>query len=282
MSEPATFPTVQELFDLTGRAAIVTGGARNLGYQMAEALAEAGASVVVTARRQERAEAAAEALAASKKVRTLGLPLEITDEASWSTFIDAVQAAFGRIDILVNNAGGRDAKAVEQDPDLPLDVPFLEARSVDEWRRLIDVNLTSVFLGCRAVVPAMKQNGGGKIVNVASTDGMLGRDLRLYDGSGQSATVPDYLASKAGVINLTRAIAVALAPYGIYVNSISPAGFERGQPAEFISRYEQLFPLGRMGRDGIDLKGPVLLLCSRASDFMIGHNLVVDGGFTAW
>jgi gluconate 5-dehydrogenase len=189
---------------------------------------------------------------------------------------------FGRLDVLVNNAGGRDPKAVEPRPHIPVDVAFLEERPLAEWQRLLDVNLTSVFLGCRAVVPAMKRGGGGKIVNIASTDGMLGRDLELYRETGQAAAVPDYLASKAGVINLTRGLAVALAPYHIYINCISPAGFERGQPAPFIKRYSSMFPLGRMGRDGIDLKGPIVLLCSSASDFMVGHNLVVDGGFTAW
>lgn len=277
-----TTPTVQELFDLAGRVAIVTGGARNLGAQMAEALAESGASVVVTARQEAAARHAAEALAARTRRSTLGLALDITDEAAWTDLVRRVDDVFGRIDVLVNNAGGRDARAIAQPPNLPLDVPFLEARPVDEWRRIIDVNLTGVFLGCRAVVPVMKRGGGGKIVNIASVDGMVGRDLALYDGSGQSPTVPDYLASKAGVINLTRGLAVALAPYGIYVNCISPAGFERGQPRIFIERHSAMFPLKRMGRDGIDLKGPIVLLCSAASDFMVGHNLVIDGGFTAW
>jgi gluconate 5-dehydrogenase len=275
-------PTVQELFDLTGQVAVVTGGARNLGRQMAEALAEAGASVVVTARQEAAAVATAADISASCGVATLGLPLEITEEQSWSTFVERALQPFGRIDILVNNAGGRDARTVDREPDLPLDVPFLEARPVDEWRHLLDVNLTSVFLGCRAVVPIMKRQGGGKIVNIASTDGMLGRDLELYRGSGQSPVVPDYLASKAGVINLSRGLAVALAPYGIYLNCISPAGFHRDQPSAFITRYSKMFPLGRMGRDGVDLKGPIVLLCSHASDFILGHNLVADGGFTAW
>lgn len=275
-------PTVSELFDLSGQVAIVTGGNRNLGYQIAEALAEVGASVVVTARKLEKAQTAAQSLAATKKVSTLGLALEITDEAAWRTVVREVMAHFGRIDILVNNAGGRDAKPTVPDQNVPVDVPFLEERPVDEWRRLLDVNLTSVFLGCRAVVPFMKQQRHGKIVNIASTDGLLGRDLELYNGTGQSASVPDYLASKAGVINLTRGIAVAVAPYGIYVNCISPAGFQRGQSPAFVEKYSAMFPLKRMGRDGIDLKGPVVLLCSAASDFMVGHNLVVDGGFTAW
>ncbi len=274
-------PTVQELFDLTDQVAIVTGGARNLGWQIAEALAEVGANVVITARHHEAAVAAAKKLAANKNVRTLGVELEITEEASWTALVETVTREFGRLDILVNNAGGRDAKAAPM-PNVPLDVPFLEARSVEEWRRIVDVNLTGVFLGCRAVVPVMKKFKRGKIVNIASTDGMLGRDLELYNGTGQSASIPDYLASKAGVINLTRGIAVVLAPYGIYVNCISPAGFQRGQPQPFIDKYSKMFPLKRMGRDGIDLKGPIVLLCSAASDFMVGANVVVDGGFTAW
>jgi gluconate 5-dehydrogenase len=278
----ATYPSVQHLFDLSGRVAIVTGGARNLGLQMAQALAEVGANVVVTARRASAAAEAAAELQRVHGVRSHGVALEITDESSWARLVDDVLAEFGRIDVLVNNAGGRDAKAVEPQPHIPVDVAFLEERPVAEWRRLVDVNLTSVFLGCRAVVPSMKRGGGGKIVNIASTDGMLGRDLELYRETGQAPVVPDYLASKAGVINLTRALAVGLASYRIYVNCISPAGFERGQPEPFIKRYSSMFPLGRMGRDGIDLKGPIVLLCSSASDFMVGHNLVVDGGFTAW
>jgi gluconate 5-dehydrogenase len=278
----AAYPSVQQLFDLTGRVAIVTGGSRNLGLQMAQALAEVGANVVVTARRLSAAEDAAAELASTYGVQSLGVALEITDEGSWSELVERILERFGRLDVLVNNAGGRDPKAVEPKPHIPVDVAFLEERPLAEWQRLLDVNLTSVFLGCRAVVPAMKRGSGGKIVNIASTDGMLGRDLELYRETGQAPVVPDYLASKAGVINLTRALAVGLARYRIYVNCISPAGFERGQPAPFIKRYSSMFPLGRMGRDGIDLKGPIVLLCSSASDFMVGHNLVVDGGFTAW
>lgn len=276
------YPTVQELFGLTGDVAIVTGGVRGLGAQAAEALAEAGAQVVVTSRDESSAVRAARELKEAKGVETLGLSLEVTSEESWNALIKGTMEAFGRIDILVNNAGGRDVRSVPVQSDLPLDEMFLSSRPLEEWRRTVDVNLTGVFLGCRAVALVMKQNRKGKIINMASTDGMLGRDLEVYRDTGLSPTVPDYLASKAGVINLTRAIAVVLAPYNVYVNCISPAGFERGQPKAFVNKYSQIVPLGRMGRDGIDLKGPVLLLASHASDFMVGHNLVVDGGFTAW
>jgi NAD(P)-dependent dehydrogenase (short-subunit alcohol dehydrogenase family) len=153
------YPTVQELFDLNGQVALVTGGARNLGLQIAEALAEVGAAVVVTARKHEAASRAAEQLAQAKGTRTLGVQLEITDEAAWTTVVQQIEREFGRLDILVNNAGGRDARPAAPQPDVPLDVPFLEERSLAEWQRMLDVNLTSVFLGCRAVVPMMKKQG---------------------------------------------------------------------------------------------------------------------------
>ena len=128
----------------------------------------------------------------------------------------------------------------------------------------------------------MKRAGRGKIVNIASSDGIVGRDLRVYENTGLNPTVPDYLAGKAGVINLTRGLACVLAPFGIYVNAISPGGFFRNQPKQFVENYSRQIPLGRMGRDGIDLKGAILFCASMASDFMVGHNLVIDGGLTAW
>ena len=273
---------VQELFDLSGQVAIVTGGNRNLGYDAAEALAEAGASVVITSRDRDRAEQAAEKLAASTGATVLGAVLEVTSEEGWATLVADTVARFGRLDILVNNAGGRGVVYGEPDPHLDLAAYFLEDRPLAEWRRVLDVNLTGVFLGCRAVAPVMKAARRGKIVNIASADGIVGRDLRVYENTGLNPTVPDYLAAKAGVINLTRGIAVVLAPFGINVNCISPGGFFRNQPPRFVEKYTQMIPLGRMGRDGVDLKGAVLFCASPASDFMVGHNLVLDGGFTAW
>lgn len=273
---------IRELFDLSGQVAIVTGGNRNLGYDAAEALAEAGARVVVTSREGPRAEEAAARLAASTGVEAIGRPLEVTDEAAWAALVEETLAHFGRLDILVNNAGGRGVVYGQPDPNLDFAANFLEGRSPAEWRRILDVNLTGVFLGCRAVAPAMKAARRGKIINIASIDGMVGRDLRVYENTGLSPTVPDYLAAKAGVINLTRAVAVVLAPFGINVNCISPGGFFRNQPQRFVENYSRLTPLGRMGRDGVDLKGAVLFCAAPASDYMVGHNLVIDGGFTAW
>lgn len=273
---------IRELFDLTGEVAIVTGGSRNLGYDAAEALAEAGARVVITARDQARAEEAANRLAAQTGVTVVGAQLEVTDEAAWATLVAETVHRFGRLDILVNNAGGRGVVYGEPDPHLDMAAYFLEDRPLAEWRRVLDINLTGVFLGCRAVAKVMKAARKGKIINIASIDGMVGRDLRVYEQTGLNPTVPDYLAAKAGVINLTRGIAVVLAPFGINVNCISPGGFFRNQPPRFVENYTRLTPLGRMGRDGVDLKGAIVFCASKASDFMVGHNLVLDGGFTAW
>jgi NAD(P)-dependent dehydrogenase (short-subunit alcohol dehydrogenase family) len=128
----------------------------------------------------------------------------------------------------------------------------------------------------------MAENRSGKIVNIASIAGLCGRDRRMYvDGKLKGQPV-DYAAAKAGVIGMTMDLAGYLSPNGVYVNAISPGGFERGQPPEFIELYSRATPLGRMGRDGIDLKGAVLFLSSSASDYVTGQNLTVDGGFTMW
>jgi len=273
---------IQELFDLTGQVALVTG-ASNLGYDAAEALIELGAVVYLTRRNAEEAVRTASRLADATGGDARGIALEATDEQDWKRAVDAIVQECGKLDILINNAGGR---RVGNDPPVSLTDDlierFLEAREVDDWQYTLESNLTSVFLGCRTVVPHMKERHSGKIVNIASIDGIVGRDLRIYPGTGLSPTVPDYLAGKAGVIGLTRGLAAVLASAGIYVNSISPGGFYRGQPDEFVNRYSRLVPLGRMGRDRIDLKGAIAYLASPASDYTVGHNLVVDGGFSAW
>lgn len=276
-----TRPTIRELFDLNGHVALVTG-ARHLGYDAAEALAELGATVVLTSRDAARAVEWAERLSRERGAAALGIALEVTDPESWRSAVAAIEERYGRLDVLVNNAGGRTPSVVRQERIEDMAADFLEGRDVEAWRATLDTNLTGAFLGCRAAAPLMKRQRRGKIISLASIDGMVGRDLELYNGSGLSATVPDYLASKAGVIGLTRGVAVALAPHGIQVNSISPGGFERGQPPEFVRRYAARVPLGRMGRDGIDIKGAVAFLATAASDYVTGHNLVVDGGWTAW
>lgn len=276
--------SIFELFDLHDKIVIVTG-ARNLGYDAAETLAELGATVIITTRSIEKSKKiAAEIKSKIEGSKIIGEELEITDENSWKDLIKKIVKNFGALDVLVNNAGGRNPQANPnlQNVKRDLSYDFIEGRPIEEWTHTINTNLTGTFLGCRAVVPIMKKKGSGKIINIASIDGIVARDLNLYKGTDLSPTVPDYLVSKAAIIHLTKALAVALATFNINVNCVSPGGFYRGQPDKFVRRYCKMVPLGRMARDGIDLKGAIAYLASSASDYVTGHNLVIDGGWTIW
>ena len=265
---------VWDLFNLERKTAIVTGAARNLGYDMALALAEAGATVAVTSRRLESARESAEAITAATGRRTLPLRLDVCSEAEEGTMVEAALAEFGRIDILVNNAGN-----VVSTPE---SAPF-EKRTLEDWQHTIDVNLTGVFLCSKHVVAkAMKPAKSGVIINIGSTAGIVGKDRRIYCGTEIGGATLDYHAAKGGVVNMTRDMAVYLAPDGIRVNCISPGGFWRGHSETFTRQYSAGVPMGRMGEDGKELKGAVVFLASEASSYVTGHNLVVDGGLTAW
>ncbi|MCL5071757.1 MAG: SDR family oxidoreductase [Actinobacteria bacterium] len=274
--------SVKKMFDLNGKVALVTGS-RNLGFDAAETLCELGATVIITSRNISSAQEAAKKLGLINNSKSKGMQLEVTDETNWNAVVKDITDEFGTIDILVNNAGGRDPSFKDKSNKQDLSIDFLENRPLAEWQKVINVNLTGVFLGCKTVAPVMKEKRKGKIINISSLDGIVGRDLKIYKGTGLTPTVPDYLASKAGVIQLTRAVGVVLAPFGINVNCISYGGFLRkGQPEKFVKNYTKLTPLGRMAKAGFDSKGAVAYLASSASDYVVGHNLVVDGGWTAW
>jgi gluconate 5-dehydrogenase len=254
---------VQELFDLQGKTAIVTGGGSGIGRQMAGALAELGANLVLCARKVERCEAAATELAALA-VRTLALPCDVSDEDSVSAMVTRVVHEFGRVDALVNNAGTVWGAAPE---DIPL----------KGWQKVVDVNLTGVFLCAQAVGRAMIEKGeGGKIVNIASVAGLHGAPPEVVNA------LP-YHATKGGVISFTRDLAWKWARHRINVNAIAPGWFPSDMANYVIERTPELtehIPLGRFGGPE-DLKGAVVFLASRASDYVTGHTLVVDGGQSA-
>ncbi len=263
---------VMESFRLDGKTALITGGARTLGYDMSETLAEAGSHLVITSRDLPRAEAAADKLRRAYGVDVLPLALDVRDYDQVAAAAEQARQWKGRIDVLINNAGGGSGVG-------PCN---LFDRLPEDSVNLIAVNLIGPLFCCKAVGKVMADQGGGKIINIASMAGLVGRDRRMYDRNGLNQQPIDYAAAKAGVIGMTRDLAAALAPYGIYVNSISPGGFERGQPAGFVRDYSDRTPLGRMGRDGVDIKAAALFLASPASDYITGHNLVVDGGFSTW
>lgn len=259
---------VQELFDLTGEVAVVTGGAGTLGYQMATALAEAGSSIVIASRDKSSCERAAKSIERIG-VSTMAIQMDVTDPVQVSSGIDIVVESLGKIDILVNSAGiARTA--------------LLDTAELEDWREVIETNLTGVFLCSQAAATFMMKRRKGKIINIASIYGTVGVDQRLYEESpGMVPGSVPYTASKGAVINMTRDMAVYLARYNIQVNAISPGGFRAGQDEQFVRRYNWRTPLGRMGGED-DLKGVIVLLASKASDYITGQNLIVDGGWTAW
>jgi NAD(P)-dependent dehydrogenase (short-subunit alcohol dehydrogenase family) len=252
--------SVQELFDLHGKVAIVTGGGSGIGRQMAQGLAEAGADLVLCARKLERVEEAAAAL----PTRALALPVDVSDQESVDAMLARVLHEFGRVDILVNNAG-----TVWGAP--PEDIPLRG------WQKVVDVNLTGVFLCAQAVGRSMIEAGaGGKIVNIASVAGLHGAPAETMN------SLP-YHATKGGVIALTRDLAWKWARHGINVNAIAPGWFPSDMANFVIDNNPQLterIPLARLGGPE-DLKGAVVFLASRASDYVTGHTLVVDGGQSA-
>jgi NAD(P)-dependent dehydrogenase (short-subunit alcohol dehydrogenase family) len=265
---------IWELFKLDGKVAIVTGGARNLGYDMALALAEAGADVAITSRTLGNAEAAAEKIRAATGRIVLPLQLDVRCEPNVEEVVDRVLSEFGHIDILINNSGN-----VTSTPET---APF-EKRPLEMWQEVIDINLTGLFLCSKLVVAkAMIPAKSGNIINLGSTTGIIGKDRRVYEGTSMGGATLDYHAAKGGVISMTRDMAVYLAPYNIRVNSISPGGFLRNQPEKFVEAYSKTFPMGRMGQDGKEIKGAAVFLASEASSFITGHDLVVDGGLTIW
>jgi len=252
---------VQELFDLGGKVAIVTGGATGLGRQIAGALAECGADVVVCARNAERCEAAAAELGLLG-VRALGLGCDVREPESVEAVVRRTIETLGRVDILVNNAGTSWGAA-------PEDVPLAG------WQKVIDINLTGAFLFAQAVGRELiRQGDGGKIINVAS--------ITAFQGAPPEAmnSIP-YNASKGGLVALTIDLAVKWARHGICVNAIAPGWFPSDLSASVLERsgddLVKRIPLGRFGGPD-DLKGAAAFLASAASDFVTGVTLPVDGG----
>jgi gluconate 5-dehydrogenase len=255
---------LKELFDLTGKVALVTGGSRGLGLQMAEALAEQGARIAITARKaHELEEARAHLTALGAEV--LVHPSDLSDAAAAKPLVDAVMAKWGQIDILINNAGASWGAPAEQHP-------------IDAWHKVMNLNLTALFVLSQAVGNAsMIPRRQGKIVNIASIAGFVGTDPQFMP------TIA-YNSSKGGVVNFTRSLGAEWAQYNIQVNGIAPGVFPSKMSKGMIDRAEQFIldhtPMKRLGSDH-DLKGVTALLCSAASDYMTGVTIPVDGGYVA-
>ncbi len=258
------------MFNLKGKVALITGSARGLGRDMAEILAENGANLVVTSRDEEHALIAAKELSEKYGVDTIGSALDVTDIASIESLEKKVDEKFGKVDILINNAGGGGGTKGN-----------LFERDYEDIVALINKNLLGVLFMCKVFGKKMKERKCGKIINIGSIAGIVGRDREIYYNAGMKEQPVDYAAAKGGVIALTRDLAALLGPFGVQVNCISPGGFkDSGLKECFDKEYSAKTMLGRMGRYEQDLKGAALFLSSAASDYVSGHNLVVDGGFS--
>jgi NAD(P)-dependent dehydrogenase (short-subunit alcohol dehydrogenase family) len=270
---------ITDLFDLTGRVAIVTGGAGLLGYNHGAILAAAGANVVLLDLAVANPAMRAEQLQLDHGPDCLGLVVDITSELSLLEVRDAIVAKFGRIDILLNNAANN-PKVEDQKSGEPWS--RLENFPLATWNADIAVGLTGAFLCSRIFGQEMVKRNAGVILNVASDLGVIAPDQRLYRKEGipedQQPVKPiTYSVVKTGLIGLTRYLSTYWTANNIRVNAISPGGVFAGQSDEFTSKLHQLIPMGRMAHQD-EYQGAILFLCSDASSYMTGHNLIIDGG----
>lgn len=254
-------------FDLGGQVALVTGAAGQLGQQFCRALGDAGARVVVADLELPQCEAVCRALEADS-IKVMPLAMDVANALSVRSGFEAVAAELGRLDVLVNNAG------------IAVFTPF-EERPFPEFMRVLEVNVGGTFLCTQAAVRIMRnQTAGGRIVNIGSVYGVVSGDPRIYTDCDRR-TSEAYAASKAAIIQMTRYWAVHLAKYRIRVNALSPGGVFHEQGADFVRNYSARTPMGRMAQAD-ELGEALLFLCSEASSYVTGHNLLVDGGWTAW
>jgi NAD(P)-dependent dehydrogenase (short-subunit alcohol dehydrogenase family) len=255
---------IQQLFDLTGKTAIITGGGRGLGAQIAEGFAEAGANLVLCSRRVESCQETAERIQQEIGVQCLALSCDVRNPEDVQRVVDQTMDRFGRIDILVNNSG---ASWGAPAADMPLEA----------WNKVMDINVTGTFLMSQAVGRIMIDQQAGKIINIASVAGLVGSDPRFMDAVG-------YSASKGAVVSFTKDLAVKWGGHNINVNAIAPGFFPTKMSKELLNRGGEHIlnytPLKRYGSEH-DLKGSAVFLASDAANFITGTILVVDGGMSA-
>jgi len=262
--------SVQELFELKRQVAVVTGGAGHLGSAISEALAEAGADLYIASRNKSKCEKLAKALRRKHSTNAVALSLDIGSARSVRDCFSKITDKAGKIDVLVNNAA--------YSPSIRL-----EDGSEEDWLKGIDGTINGVFRCTRTVLPIMIQRKYGSIINIASMYGVVSPDPSIYGTSGLD-NPPSYGAGKAAVIQFTRYLACHYAKMGIRANAISPGPFpdpEVQKKREFISNLKKKVPMGRIGQPS-ELKGVVVFLASKASSYVTGVNIPVDGGWTAW
>lgn len=261
-----------ELFRLDGKTALVTGGTGLYGKPITEALAGAGANVIVTSREVQKCETYAAGLR-QKGYAVEGVTLDLSNDASIDDCVHRVTDRFGGADILINNAVSREG------------IKDLEALTRSDLMKAVSVNYAGILLLTRAVITGMRERRNGSIINIGSIQGAVGPHFPVYDGTGMTSGV-NYTFEKWGMVGFTKWLANYYGKFGIRANCISPGGFGPGVrdaygENAFVTRYKQLTPLGRFAEED-DIKGPVIFLASNASAYVTGQNILVDGGWTSW
>ena len=264
-----------ESFDVKGKVIIITGAVGLLGTAYTEGFSRAGANVVIVDLNGDLCTGKAEEMARKYGTEPLGIGCDITNKEEVERMTQEVISKYNRIDVLINNAATQPERFF---------APF-EEYSVEDWDKVMRVNVTGMFLCSQAVVNEMKRERKGSIINIASIYGVVAPDQRIYQGAilqeRQINTPPVYSTSKAGVIGLTRYLASYLAQSGIRVNAVTPGGVYSGQNETFVRNYSERCPMGRMANPE-EIFSAVYFLASDASSYITGHNLIVDGGWTIW
>lgn len=275
MMTPANYRTA---FDFDGKVVLITAGAGVLGPQFAAGFLEHNASVTIADINADATQKTVAELVAVHPDRVTGLVTDVSDPSSVSSMVAETVKTFGRIDILINNA------AYFPDDFQSFFTPF-EDYSLEQWRKVMAVNIDGMFLVAQAVGKQMLLQGGGTIIQTSSIYGLLASDQRIYQGSeylGSPINNPAvYSASKSAVIGLTRWLAAYWADKNIRVNAIAPGGVESGQNDVFTQKYGARVPMGRMARQN-EMTSTVLYLASDASSYVTGQCIAVDGGLSAW
>ena len=272
--------SILKKFEMTGKTVIVTGAAGLLGKQFSLALAQAGANVLLADLAEESAVKNALELK-NEGLSAAAVRVDVTDPASTKAMVEDALSVFGSVDVLINN-DALDPKFDPANAGSQVANAF-ETYSLESWRTALDVNLTGMFLASQAAVAPMLEAGSGVIVNICSTYGLAGPDQRLYerpDGSRSFKPVY-YSVTKAGVLGFTRYLATYYAGKNIRVNALTPGGVYNNHDEVFTKQYSSRTVLGRMANID-EMSAAMLFLCSDASSYMTGSNLVVDGGWTAW
>ncbi|NIP50510.1 MAG: SDR family oxidoreductase [Aliifodinibius sp.] len=266
--------TTTEFFRLDGKVAIITGAAGLLGKQHAIALSDFGANVILSDIKMDICEKLARQVNKRCQSKVNAIFCDVTKLSSWERLMDSVLSTFDKVDILVNNAAFTNQSRSDN-----FGSSFVEFPLVD-WNQILNVNLTGTFLGCQVVGKHMLSRKSGSIINIASLYGVVSPNHRIYCDTGISQPAA-YSISKSGVIALTRYLGTLWASKGVRVNCITPGGIWNNHIKLFSSRYAELSPIGRMAKSE-EIRGALVYLASPASAYCTGHNIIVDGGWTAW